>query len=85
MLGLLLLQLVPDAASSPAAGEATAANLLQKLLAQKEKVKPEARVERRAHLSKDEREMMSKQIMKAISGKHQVVEANFKVKRKDLS
>ncbi|XP_013865637.1 cholecystokinin [Austrofundulus limnaeus] len=67
VLGLLLLQLVSDAASSPAAGEATATNLLQKLLAQEDKMKPEVRAERRAHLSEDEREMMAKQIMRTIT------------------
>lgn len=73
VVGLLLLLLLlgsSDAASSPAAAQATGTNVLQKLLAQKEKLKPEAREERRAHLSEDERELMTKQIVRAISGKH---------------
>ncbi|XP_037546169.1 cholecystokinin [Nematolebias whitei] len=64
---LLLLLLGSDAASSPAAAQATGTNILQKLLAQKEKLKPEVREERRAHLSEDERELMTKQIVRAIS------------------
>ncbi|XP_078124580.1 uncharacterized protein LOC144529389 [Sander vitreus] len=62
-----------------AAEEAEETNLLQQLLAKREKVRgstdrqkpaPQAspaRMERRAHLSEDEREIMTKQIMQAIS------------------
>ncbi|XP_049900770.1 uncharacterized protein LOC126390483 [Epinephelus moara] len=64
---------------SCAAGEAEDTHLLQQLLAKREKVRgtggrqepaPQAvsaRMERRAHLSEDEREIMTKQIMQAIS------------------
>lgn len=75
---LLAALLVSGAASSP--GEAEDTNVLQQLLAKREKVRgaagrqepaPQghsARVERRPHLSEDEREIMTKQIMQAISG-----------------
>ncbi len=75
---LLVALLVSSAASSP--GEATGTNALQQLLTQREKVRgtagrhepaPQAhsaRTERRARLSEDEREIMTKQIMQAISG-----------------
>ncbi|XP_034717752.1 gastrin/cholecystokinin-like peptide [Etheostoma cragini] len=65
---------------SSAAGEAEETHLLQQLLAKREKVRGSAdrqklapkasppRMERRAHLSEDEREIMTKQIMQAISG-----------------
>ncbi|KAM9362576.1 uncharacterized protein ABDE67_008052 [Symphorus nematophorus] len=73
-LALLVALLVSGAASSPA--EAKETNVLQQLLARTEKVRgrqqpaPQAhsaRTERRAHLSEDEREIMTKQIMQAIS------------------
>lgn len=75
---LLVALLVCGAASSP--GEAKETNILQQLLAKREKLRDSAgrqelapqaqssRVERRAHLSDDEREIMTKQIMQAISG-----------------
>ncbi|XP_037619336.1 gastrin/cholecystokinin-like peptide [Sebastes umbrosus] len=62
-----------------AAREAKEAHLLKQLLAKRERVggsagrqepapqAPSARMERRAHLSEDEREIMTKQIMQAIS------------------
>ncbi|XP_041790191.1 cholecystokinin [Chelmon rostratus] len=69
---LLVALLVPSAASSP--GEAAETDALQRLLAKREKVRvlsgvhdPAPRAERRAHLSEDEREIMTKQIMQAIS------------------
>ncbi|XP_070827924.1 gastrin/cholecystokinin-like peptide [Chaetodon trifascialis] len=74
---LLVALLVSSAASSP--GEAKETNILQQLLAKREKVRVltgiqepaprahSARAERRAHLSEDEREIMTKQIMQAIS------------------
>lgn len=78
---LLAALLVATAASS--AGHAKKTDVLQQLLAKREKVRvpggdeqpepePEpkpARVERRVQLSDDEREIMTKQIMQAISGK----------------
>ncbi|XP_040892743.1 gastrin/cholecystokinin-like peptide [Toxotes jaculatrix] len=79
---LLVALLVCGAASSPespAAGEVTESHTLRQLLAKKEKgrgsthrqeLAPQthtARMERRAHLSEDEREIMTKQIMQAIS------------------
>lgn len=75
---LLVALLVSSAASSPV--EAKETTMLQQLLDKREKVKDlggrqdrappafAARVERRAHLSEDEREIMTKQIMQAISG-----------------
>lgn len=76
---MVLALLVSSAASSP--GEAKETNVLQRLLAKREKVRdvigrqqqpaPQAhtaRVERRAHLSEDEREIVTKQIIQAISG-----------------
>ncbi len=72
---LLVALLLSSAASSPAGTD-----VLQQLLAKREKVTelgsrqdpaPRAtseRMERRAHLSEDEREIMTKQIMQAISG-----------------
>ncbi|KAM8879521.1 uncharacterized protein AB9W97_014836 [Spinachia spinachia] len=63
----------------PAAGDAKDTHLLQQLLAKTEAARgpaggtetvpraPSARMERRAHLSEDEREIMTKQIMQAIS------------------
>ncbi|XP_036957924.1 gastrin/cholecystokinin-like peptide [Acanthopagrus latus] len=74
---LLVVLLVSSAASSPV--EAKETKMLQQLLDKREKVKdlggrqnpaPPAfatRVQRRAHLSEDERESMTKQIMQAIS------------------
>lgn len=65
---------------SSAAGEANEKNALQQLLAQREKARESAdrqapvlrarsaQMERRAHLSEDEREVVTKQIMQAISG-----------------
>ncbi|KAF7216373.1 gastrin/cholecystokinin-like peptide [Nothobranchius furzeri] len=64
---VLLLLIVSDAVCSPettAAGEVRQTNVLQKLLAQ---MKAGARSERRAHLSEDQREMMTKQIVQALS------------------
>lgn len=75
---LLAVLLVATAASSP--GDAKGGDALQQLLATREKVRAlsgkqqpaprayPARVERRARLSEDEREIMTKQIMQAISG-----------------
>lgn len=75
---LLVALLVSSAASSPV--EAKETTMLQQLLDKREIVKDlggrqdrappafAARVERRAHLSEDEREIMTKQIMQAISG-----------------
>ncbi|KAM4750186.1 uncharacterized protein FYW61_000764 [Anableps anableps] len=68
---LLVALLVSDSAASPessAAGEAEGANVLQRLLAKRENVREAAaRAQRRAHLSEDEREIMTKQIMQAIT------------------
>ncbi|KAM4584746.1 cholecystokinin [Odontesthes bonariensis] len=74
---LLVALLVSDAASSPetsAAGGAKETNVLQQLLAKRENARgsagrlmPASRAERRAHLSEDDRETMTKQIMQAIS------------------
>lgn len=76
---LLAVLLVATASSS--AGHTTKTDVLQQLLAKREKVRvpsgdqqpePEpkpARVGRRVQLSDDEREIMTKQIMQAISGK----------------
>ncbi|XP_068585145.1 gastrin/cholecystokinin-like peptide [Cebidichthys violaceus] len=72
---LLVALLPPSAAGTP---EET--RLLQRLLVNREPARgsagrqepapqaPSARMERRAHLSEDEREIMTKQIMQAISG-----------------
>ncbi|KAI4833075.1 hypothetical protein KUCAC02_016000 [Chaenocephalus aceratus] len=57
-------------------GEAREAGLLQQLLAKRDPAgrqetapqAPPARPERRAHLSENDREIMTKQIMQAISG-----------------
>ncbi|XP_074542041.1 uncharacterized protein LOC141802384 [Halichoeres trimaculatus] len=77
MFALLVALLVSGGASSPA--EARDTNGLQQLLAKREKVRDSAgrqesgqrahstRMQRRAHLSEDERELMTKQIMQAIS------------------
>ena len=70
---LLVVLLVSSATSSPADTKGT--NVLQQLLAKTVKVRQQpapqahsARTERRAHLSEDEREIVTKQIMQAISG-----------------
>lgn len=67
---MVLALLVISAASSP--GEAKETNVLQQLLAKREpQLVPQAhiaRMERRAHLSEDEREIVTKQIIQAISG-----------------
>ncbi|XP_072239862.1 uncharacterized protein [Leuresthes tenuis] len=75
---LLAALLVSDAASSPetsAAGGDKETNVLQQLLAKREKARdsagrlmPASRAQRRAHLSEDDREIMTKQIMQALSG-----------------
>ncbi|XP_023122612.1 cholecystokinin [Amphiprion ocellaris] len=75
VLALLAALLVSGVASSPepsAAGEAKEENILQRLLTRREKMRdtksaPQTRVERRPHLSEDEREIMTKQVMQAIS------------------
>ncbi|XP_071360994.1 gastrin/cholecystokinin-like peptide [Trachinotus anak] len=79
VLALLVALLVSGATSSPVAGDGKETNTLQQLLAKRETARdsarrqepaPEthsARMERRAHLSEDEREIMTKQIMQAIS------------------
>ncbi|XP_008287139.1 cholecystokinin [Stegastes partitus] len=72
---LLAALLVSGSASSPepsASGEAKEAKILQRLLNRREMIRgskpaPQTRVERRPHLSEDEREIMTKQIMQAIS------------------
>ncbi|XP_040002102.1 uncharacterized protein LOC120800234 isoform X2 [Xiphias gladius] len=79
---LMAALVVSGAASSPessAAGEGKETNTLHRLLAKREKVRDLAlrqglapqtrsgRMERRAHLSEDEREIMTKQVMQAIS------------------
>ncbi|XP_068995909.1 cholecystokinin [Embiotoca jacksoni] len=74
----LVALLVSGAACSPgssAAGEDKQTDILQQLLANREKARdsaggrpaPRAHLARRAHLSEDEREIMTKQIMQAIS------------------
>ncbi|KAG8015154.1 hypothetical protein GBF38_022468 [Nibea albiflora] len=77
VLALLVALLVSSAASSP--GDAKETNVLRQLLAKREKVNDSgvrrepaprahpARMERRAQLSEDEREIMTKQVMQAIS------------------
>ncbi|XP_047435274.1 cholecystokinin [Mugil cephalus] len=78
--GLLVALLVSGVISSPetpAAVEAKETNVLRELLAKRDNLRDSAgrqkpgphsaRVERRAHLSEDEREIMTKQIMQAIS------------------
>ncbi|KAM4594178.1 uncharacterized protein V3H82_026816 isoform 1-T1 [Fundulus diaphanus] len=73
VVALLVALLVSDSASSPessAAREAKGVNVLQRLLAKREKVREAegaARAERRTHLSEDDREIMTKQIMQAIT------------------
>ncbi|XP_069385868.1 gastrin/cholecystokinin-like peptide [Paralichthys olivaceus] len=82
LFALLVALLVCGAASSPAApaaGRAETTSTLQQLLAKRERARDSAhrreaapqtrsaRMERRAHLSEDEREIMTKQIMQAIS------------------
>ncbi|XP_005925193.2 cholecystokinin isoform X1 [Haplochromis burtoni] len=76
---LLVALLVSGAASPTETGETEETNVLKQLLAKHEMAKDSAgrqrqaprthsaRVERRAHLSVDEREIMTKQIMQAIS------------------
>ncbi|XP_044047368.1 cholecystokinin [Siniperca chuatsi] len=76
---LLVALLVSSAASSPESSAVGETNILQQLLAKREKVRGSAgrqepapqthsaRMERRAHLSEDNREVMTKQIMQAIS------------------
>lgn len=76
MCALLAALLVSSAASSLA--EAKDAGVLQRLLAKTERESSvreqpspgahSARMERRAHLSEEEREIVTKQIMQAISG-----------------
>lgn len=78
LLVALLVSGVISSPESPAAVEAKETNVLRQLLAKREaerdsaaRQKPAphtARVERRAYLSEDEREIMTKQIMHAISG-----------------
>ncbi|XP_029353193.1 gastrin/cholecystokinin-like peptide [Echeneis naucrates] len=63
---LLVALLISGAAFSPDTGEAKDTSTLQQLLARREAARL-ARPERRAHLSEDEREIMTKQIMQAIS------------------
>ncbi|XP_042341204.1 gastrin/cholecystokinin-like peptide [Plectropomus leopardus] len=77
--GIVLCALLVALLASCAAGESDETNLLQKFLAKRENVRgsvvrqelaPQAhsaRVVRRAHLSEDEREIVTKQIMQAIS------------------
>ncbi|XP_038570107.1 cholecystokinin isoform X2 [Micropterus salmoides] len=76
---LLVAVLVFGASATPQSSAAADTSVLQQLLAKREKVRelagrqePEsqthsARMERRAHLSEDERETMTKRIMQAIS------------------
>lgn len=79
MFAMLLVLLVSSAASSSSSspsGEAGDSEALQRLLASRRRAasigKPPAplaaRAERRAHLSDEEREIVTKQIMQAISG-----------------
>ncbi|XP_054896945.1 uncharacterized protein LOC129366887 isoform X2 [Poeciliopsis prolifica] len=70
---LLVASMASDSAASPqsaAAGQAKGADVLQRLLAKREGVREASatRAERRAHLSEDEREIMTKQVMQAIAG-----------------
>lgn len=77
---LLVALLVSGAASTTETGETEETNVLKQLLTKHEMAKDStgrqrqaprthsARLERRAHLSVDEREIMTKQIMQAISG-----------------
>uniref|UniRef100_A0A3Q2NPP9 Cholecystokinin-like n=1 Tax=Fundulus heteroclitus TaxID=8078 RepID=A0A3Q2NPP9_FUNHE len=72
VVGLLVALLVSDSASAPessAAREAKGVNVLQRLLAKREKAREAeaSRAERRTHLSEDDREIMTKQIMQAIT------------------
>ncbi|XP_054896944.1 cholecystokinin isoform X1 [Poeciliopsis prolifica] len=69
---LLVASMASDSAASPqsaAAGQAKGADVLQRLLAKREGVREASatRAERRAHLSEDEREIMTKQVMQAIA------------------
>lgn len=80
LLAALLLSTAASSPESSAAGDAEVTNRLQQLLAQRQaaresahrqEVAPQthsARTERRAHLSEREREIMTKQVMQAISG-----------------
>ncbi|CAG5929016.1 unnamed protein product [Menidia menidia] len=69
VLALIVALLVLGSSPDPAAAAET--QVLHRLLAKREKARdpagPETRAERRAHLSEDEREMMTKQIVQAIS------------------
>ncbi|XP_032419850.1 uncharacterized protein LOC116720598 isoform X2 [Xiphophorus hellerii] len=70
---LLVALIASDSAAAPqsaAAGQAKGADVLQRLLAKREKAREASapRAERRAHLSEDEREIMTKQVMQAIAG-----------------
>ncbi|KAM7393814.1 hypothetical protein PAMP_020658 [Pampus punctatissimus] len=78
---IMVFALVAALLISSAAGEAKESNVLQQLLARREKARdsagrqaplaPQTRsapMERRTHLSEDERETMIKQIMQSISG-----------------
>ncbi|XP_075894966.1 uncharacterized protein LOC142896913 [Nelusetta ayraudi] len=78
MFAMLLVLLVSSAASSSPSGEAGDSEALQRLLASRRRApsigEPPApraplatRAERRAHLSDEEREIVTKQIMQAIS------------------
>lgn len=79
-MALALLAALLSAAAASSAGNARKTDVVQQLLTQTEKVRmlrgkqqPEpqpqlARLERRVQLSGDEREIMTKQIMQAISG-----------------
>ncbi|XP_061578741.1 gastrin/cholecystokinin-like peptide [Cololabis saira] len=73
LLAALLVSVTASSLERSAAGDGTETNVLQQLLAKQKgsgltsRLKPVLRAERRAHLSEDEREMMTKQIMQAIS------------------
>ncbi|XP_041839494.1 gastrin/cholecystokinin-like peptide [Melanotaenia boesemani] len=74
LLGALLVSGAASSAETPAAQESKEVNVLKQILAKREKMrdssdrlKPAMRAERRAHLSEDSREIMTKQIMQAIS------------------
>lgn len=76
---LLAALLASSASSAP-----EESNILRKLLVKKERMsetsnkqEPAPRTERRAHLSGDEREIMTKQIMQAISGMSWVGQRKF--------
>ncbi|XP_014865171.1 PREDICTED: cholecystokinin-like [Poecilia mexicana] len=69
---LLVALITSHSAASPqsaAAGQAKGADVLQRLLAKREEAREASatRAERRAHLSEDEREIMTKQVMQAIA------------------